>query len=396
MNDGEGAATRSVHGGERPDPSTGSLTTPIWRTSTFRFETTADLIAGAKGERPGFYTRYGHPNFEAVETKFALLHGGPAAVLFSSGLASIAGVLFGHLRTGDRVVALRDLYGGTRGLLGEMADRFGIGVEFAPSGDEAALARALTGARLLVAESPTNPTLKVLDVPRLARAAHEAGALFLFDNTFATPVNQQPLRHGVDLVMESATKALGGHSDLVGGLVAGRSELVEPIRRARKLFGAIHDPDAAWLLGRGMKTLPARVERQNRTGAEVAAFLEGHPAVARVWYPGLPSHPDHALAKRLLSGFGGIVTFACRGGPEAARRVADGVRLIANAPSLGGVESMLSLPLHTSHAMFSASERAAAGITDDLVRLSLGLEDPADLIADLDQALARAGQETLR
>jgi cystathionine gamma-synthase len=392
MAEGEGSGTRSVHGGERVDPDVGALTTPIYRTSTFRFATTDDLLAAARGERPGFYTRYGHPNFATVEEKFALLHGAEAGALFSSGLAATAAVLFGHARSGDRVVAARDLYGGTTILLAEMAERFGLVVERVPLDEaspagEAALARALAGARIFVAESPTNPMLRVLDLPRLARAAREAGALFVFDNTFAGPLNQQPLAHGADLVLESATKSLGGHSDLMGGLVAGRADLVEPLRRARRVFGAVADPDAAWLLARGMKTLAARIERQNRTGLEVAARLERHPAVARVFYPGLPSHPDHALAKAMLSGFGGMVTFACRGGLAAARRVADGVRLVANAPSLGGVESLLSLPLYTSHAMFSDAERREAGIGDDLVRLSLGLEDPADLLADLDQAL---------
>jgi cystathionine gamma-synthase len=394
MSDGEGSGTRSVHGGERVDSDVGSLTTPIYRTSTFRFATTDDLIAAARGERPGFYTRYGHPNFATVEEKFALLHGAEAGALFASGLAAMAAVLFGHAKAGDRVVAARDLYGGTRTLLLEMAQRFGLTVDFValdgPGGSDDALARALAGARLFVAESPTNPMLRVLDLPRLARAARGAGALLVFDNTFAGPLNQQPLRHGADLVLESATKSLGGHSDLMGGLVAGRADLIEPLRRARKVFGAVADPDAAWLLARGMKTLGPRIERQNRTGLEVASRLERHPEVSRVLYPGLPSHPDHAIAKAMLSGFGGMVTFACRGGLEAARRVADRVRLVANAPSLGGVESLLSLPVYTSHAMFTAEERRAVGIGDDLVRLSLGLEDPSDLLADLDQALRSA------
>ncbi len=382
-----GEGTRSVHGGERSDPATGALTTPVYRTTTFRFDTTDDLIAGARGDRPGFYTRYGNPNFEVVERKFAALHGATDAVCFASGMGALAGILQGLLRTGDRVVATLDLYGGSRGLLGEIEARFGIRTTFVPTGDDAALASALAGARILLTESPTNPMLRVLDLPRVCEIAHRAGALVAFDNTFATPVNLKPLAHGVDVVFESATKSLGGHSDVLGGVAAGRADLVAALCKARKLFGAIMDPDAAWLLARGMKTLVARVERQNRSGLEVAAWLERHPAVSRVLYPGLPSHPDHAIAARLLSGFGGIVTFACRGGASAARRVADRVRLVANAPSLGGVESLLSLPLHTSHALFSPEERAAAGITDDLIRLSVGLEDVADLEADLDQAL---------
>lgn len=384
----EGPGTKSVHGGEQGDPRTGSLVTPIWRTSTFRFATTDDLIAAAKGERPGFYTRYGHPNFDAVERKFALLHGAEAAVVFGSGMAALSGILLAHLSAGDRVVAVRDLYGGTRLLLDEIAARLSIRTTFVPFGDLPALEAALPGAKVLLAESPTNPTVRVLDIDLVAAVARKTGALLVFDNTFATPINQRPLMHGADLVWESGTKALGGHSDLLAGLVAGRRDLVEPVRRARRVFGAIPDPDSAWLLARGMKTLAARVERQNRTALEVARFLERHPAVSRVLYPGLPSHPDHDVARRVLSGAGGsMVTFACRGGLAAARRVADSVRVIANAPSLGGVESLLSLPIYTSHAATPPADRAASGVTDDLVRLSVGLEDAADLVADLDHAL---------
>jgi len=310
------------------------------------------------------------------------------AVLFGSGMGAFAGIVLGLLRTGDRVVSLADVYGGTRVLLGDVAERFGIRTTFVPLGDDAALDRALPGARLLLAESPTNPCLRVLDVETIAARAHAAGALLVFDNTFATPILQRPLDAGADLVWESATKALGGHSDLLAGLVAGRDELLAPVRTARKIYGGILDPDAAWLLERGMKTLAARVDRQCRTAAELAAWLERDPRVSRVLYPGLPSHPDHAVARRVLrDGFGGMVTFRCAGGLAAARALADRVRLVANAPSLGGVESLLSLPLYTSHAYLSPEERSATGVTDDLIRLSIGLEDAADLRADLDQAL---------
>ncbi len=385
----EGPGTRSVHGGEKPDPAMGSLVTPIWRTATFRFGTTEDLLAAAKGQRPGFYTRYGHPNFEVVEHKFAALHSTEAAVVFGSGMAAFTGIAMAHLKTGDRVVALRDLYGGTRLALEEFAARFSIRTTFVPFGDMPALEAALPGAKALFAESPTNPTIRVVDCDLVAAAAKRAGALLVFDNTFATPIVQRPLVHGADLVWESGTKALGGHSDLLAGLVAGRADLVEPVRRARRLFGAIPDPDSAWLLARGMKTLAVRVDRMSRTAAEVAKWLERHPAVSRVLYPGLPSHPDHDVARRTMAGgYGGMLTFACRGGLDAARRVADSVRLIANAPSLGGVESLLSLPIYTSHAATPPADRAASGVTDDLVRLSIGLEDASDLIADLDRALS--------
>lgn len=382
-----GPGTTSVHAGSEPDPATGAVITPLLRTSTFRFDTIPDLQAGARGERPGFYMRHGHPNFAAVEAKFAALHAADAAVLFGSGMAAFAGVLQAHVRSGDRVVALADLYGGTRVLLAEVAARWGVEVALVPHADDDALVRSLPGARLLVAESPTNPTLRIVDVGRLADRAHRAGALLAFDNTFATPIHQQPLALGADLVWESATKALGGHSDLLGGLVAGRADLVEPVRTARKVWGAISDPDAAWLLERGMKTLPTRLERQTRTAAELAAWLERHPAVAAVLYPGLPGHPDHELARRQMSGFGFMVTFECRGGLEAARKVAERVALIGNAPSLGGVESLLSLPVYTSHAYLTPAERAACGVGDGLVRLSVGCEDLGDLQADLERAL---------
>lgn len=385
MSDGPGTA--SVHGGAHVDPSTGAATTPIHRTSTFRFATTEDLLAAARGERPGFYTRHGHPNFAAVEAKFAALHGADGAVLFASGTAAFAGILQACVGAGDRVVALADLYGGTRVLLGECERRYGIRVAYVPITELARLDAALVGARLLVAEGPTNPMLRVVDPAVLAQKAHAAGALLAFDNTFATPVLQRPVAAGADLVWESATKALGGHSDLVAGLVAGRSDLVEAVRTARKVWGAIADPETAWMLERGMKTLAVRVARQAETAAALAAWLERHAAVSRVWYPGLPSHPDHALARRLLPSGGAVVTFACRGGHAAARAVADRVRLIAHAPSLGGVESLLSLPVLTSHAYLSPDDRAACGVGDDLVRLSVGLEDLPDLVADLDRAL---------
>ncbi|HVG94219.1 MAG TPA: PLP-dependent aspartate aminotransferase family protein [Planctomycetota bacterium] len=382
-----GPGTRAVHDGEEPDRPTGALTTPVYRTSTFRFDTTDDLVEGAHGRRPGFYTRYGNPNFAVVERKFASLHGAEDALLFGSGMAALAAVILAHTRVGDRIVAVADLYGGTRLLLEDLAARGDVRTTYVPLADEAALAAALPGAKLLLAESVTNPVLRVLDMEALAAAARRAGAKLLVDNTFATPVGQRPLGLGVDLVWESATKALGGHSDLLGGVVAGSRALLGPVRRARQVYGGISDPETAWLLERGMKTLVARVERQGRTALELAGWLERHPAVARVWYPGLPSHPDHALARRLLVGGGAVVTFACRGGVDAARRLADGVRLVANAPSLGGVESQLSLPVFTSHAYLTPEQRAAVGVTDDLVRLSVGLEDLADLRADLDHAL---------
>ena len=385
-----GTGTKAVHGGETPDEPTGSVTTPIYRTSTYRFATTEELLAASRGERPGYYTRYGSPNFAVVEKKFAALNGAEGSVLFGSGMAAIAAAVHTVCGAGDKVVAFRDLYGGTRDLLHWLEGKAGIRTTWVRTGDHVALAQALPGARLFVAESPTNPLLKVVDLPAVSALCRKAGAVFLLDATFAGPVNHRPLEHGVDLVMESATKSLGGHSDLLAGLVAGSATWCAKLAVTRKLIGSISDPDTASRLERSLKTLPIRVKRQNETAHDLAKRLEADPRVSRVLYPGLPSHPDHLLARRLGLGFGSMVTFGVKGGAAAARHVADHVRVVANAPSLGGVESLLSLPLYTSHAMFTPQERAEAGITDDLVRLSVGLEDAADLWADIDRALQGA------
>ncbi len=381
------SATTAVHGGSGEREPTGALPTPVYRTSTFRFASTDELRAGARGERPGFYTRYGHPNFRAVEEKVAALHGADDAVLFGSGMAAVAAVVQTFVRAGERVVCPREVYGGTRDLLDWLGRQAGVLTTWVPTGDLGALEAALPGARLAWAESPTNPLLRLADLAGAAAACRRHGVPLAVDATFAGPTLQRPLALGVDLVVESATKSLGGHSDLLAGTVAGAAGPLALIRTTRKVLGGISDPETAWLLERSLKTLPLRAERQAETALLLARRLEADARVRRVLHPLLPSHPDHALAGATgLSGVG-MVTFACAGGLSAARAVADRVRLIANAPSLGGVESLLSLPVYTSHARFSPEERAAAGIDDDLVRLSVGLEEPDDLWSDLDQAL---------
>lgn len=384
-----GIQTTAVHGGSGEKEPTGSVTTPVYRASTFAFATTDDLLRGARGETPGFYTRYGNPNFRAVEEKHAALHGAEDAVLFGSGMAALAAVVQTWAKAGERVVCFRDVYGGTRDLLAWLGRQVGLVTSWVPTGDARALEAALPGARLLLGESPTNPLLKLLDLPAFAALARRHGVPFVLDATFSGPALQQPLRHGVDLVMESATKSLGGHSDLLAGLVAGPRARVAELKLTRKLLGAISDPETAWLLERSMKTVAVRTERQATTALALAQRLAGDRRVSRVHHPLLASHPDHGVAQRTGLRGVGLVTFGCAGGLAAARGVADRVRRIANAPSLGGVESLLSLPVLTSHAMFSPEERAAAGITDDLVRLSVGLEDLDDLWQDLDQALGR-------
>jgi cystathionine beta-lyase/cystathionine gamma-synthase len=384
-----GIPTRAVHDGSGEGEPTGSVPTPVYRTSTFRFESTEHLLRGARGETPGFYTRYGHPNFRAVEEKHAALHGAEASVLFGSGMAALAAIVQTWAKAGERVVCFRDVYGGTRSLLEWLGRQIGLQTTWVGTGDARAIAAALPGARLFLAESPTNPLLKVLDLPALAEVARAHRVPFVLDATFSGPALQQPLAHGVDLVMESATKSLGGHSDLLAGLVAGGKARIAELHVTRKILGAIGDPETAWLLERSMKTVAVRTERQAATALDLARRLAADRRVSRVSHPLLPSHPDHAVALRTGLRGVGLVTFGCAGGAAASRRLADSVKRIANAPSLGGVESLLSLPVHTSHAMFTAAERAAAGITDDLVRLSVGLEDADDLWQDLDQALGR-------
>jgi cystathionine beta-lyase/cystathionine gamma-synthase len=384
-----GTHTKAVHDGSGEKEPTGSVPTPVYRASTFRFDSTDDLLRGARGETPGFYTRYGHPNFRAVEEKHAALHGAEASVLFGSGMAALAAIVQTWAQAGERVVCFRDVYGGTRSLLTWLGRQIGLETTWVPTGDARALDAALPGARLFLGESPTNPLLKVLDLPVLAAVARRHHVPFVLDATFSGPALQRPLEHGVDLVVESATKSLGGHSDLLGGLVAGTAVRITELKVTRKILGAISDPETAWLLERSMKTVGVRTERQAATALALAERLAADPRVSRVHHPLLASHPDHEVARRTgLKGVG-LVAFECRGGLAAARRLADSVKRIANAPSLGGVESLLSLPVYTSHAMFTPDERAAAGITDDLVRLSVGLEDLDDLWQDLDQALGR-------
>lgn len=382
-----GTGTTAVHGGSGEKEPTGAVTTPVYRTSTFRFATTDALLKGARGEAPGFYTRYGHPNYRAVEAKYAALHGADDAVLFGSGMAALASVVQTWAKAGERVVCFRDVYGGTRNLLHWLGEKSGLQTTWLATGDLDGLGKALPGARLVLAESPSNPLLKVLDLPALAARCRAHRVPLILDATFAGPALQRPLAHGVEMVMESATKSLGGHSDLLGGLVAGPKARIDELMATRKLLGGIADPETAWLLERSLKTVAVRTERQATTALALAQRLAQDRRVARVLHPLLPSHPDHAIAVSTgLKGVG-LVTFACARGVAGARGVADRVRVILNAPSLGGVESLLSLPVFTSHAMFTPPERAAAGITDDLVRLSVGLEDLDDLWQDLDQAL---------
>lgn len=383
-----GSGTVAVHG--RTNPRGGSLTTPIVQTSTFVFESSAEMRRYLEGD-PGLhlYTRYENPTLRALEAALVALEGGDDALVFASGMAASSTALLSLLKPGDEVLASASLYGGTTKLIREVLGRFGVGFRLLRPAD---LPRvdSLAGerSRLLVFESPTNPNVDVIDVAAVARAAHARGLLVMLDNTFASPVLQRPLALGADLVMHSLTKALAGHSDILGGALVGSRELIGPARALLKVLGGCLDPHAAFLALRGIKTVHLRVPRMCENALLLARHLEGHPKVSRVLYPGLASHPGHEVAKRQMSGFGGVVALVVAGGLPAAERFYDGLRLIARAASLGGVESLVSLPVHTSHHGYSEDQLAEAGVDPGMVRLSLGVEDAADLIEDVDRALA--------
>lgn len=383
-----GPATTLIHTGERL-PAAASLTVPIYETSTFVFESAADVQAYAEGRASGYlYSRYDNPTVVAVEAKLAAVDGAEASLVFGSGMAAISTALFGLLQAGDEVVCCVAIYGGTFHLLNGLAARFGVTTRWA-SLEEFAAPDALIGSktRMVWFESPTNPTLRLIDVRKVAAACQAVGVLSVADNTFASPLNQPVLAMGVDISMQSVTKYLNGHSDVTGGVLSGRQGLIDRLAKTRRLLGGILDPQPAYALGRGMKTLALRVAAHNANAQAIADALHGHPALAAVHYPGLPSHPDHAIAKMQMTGFGGMLCLDLAGGQTAAFRAFDRLQVIQRATSLGGVESLCSLPILTSQFGLSDDALARAGVTRGMMRISVGLEDAADLIADLRQAI---------
>jgi cystathionine gamma-synthase len=382
-----GLSTLCIHAGAGTDAQ-GSPHMPIYNSTTFRFACTADLLDVIDGRKPGsLYTRYGlNPTIQALEVTLAALEGAEAAWVFASGMAAISALFLAHGRQG--IVCIGDAYGGTLELLTSQLPQLGIATHFLLGRELGRLDDVLaTGPRLVFLETPTNPTLEIFDIAAIAATAHRHGALLAVDNTFATPVNQHPLALGADIVMHSATKYLGGHSDLTAGALMGSRQLLAPVSDWRKNFGQMPAPETAALLSRSLRTLVVRVERQNATAQKVAEAMARHPAVANVYYPGLADFPGHALARRQMRGFGGMLTIETQGGGVAARRVADRLKLFALAPSLGGAESLVTQPCTTTHHGLTAEERARRGISDAMLRLSVGLEDAEDLIGDLQQAL---------
>jgi methionine-gamma-lyase len=381
-----GPSTRAVHAGG-PAPSVGApVVMPIVPSTTF--------YSDPSGQGEVLYTRYGNgPNQRVVEQRLASLDGAEDALVVASGMAAMACALLSVLRAGDHVVATDAIYGGTRALLGDELSRLGIETTFTDLFSAGWTDALRPNTRVVLGETPSNPVLRVLDLRPIADAAHAHGAVVIVDATFGSPVNYRALEHGADIVMHSATKYLGGHSDVTAGVLCGSAERIGQARKRARVWGPALDPHGVWLLERGMKTLALRMERHNRNGMEVARWAETHPAVARVFYPGLPSHPDHEIARRVLDGFGGMVGIEVRGGGEAAERCVRALRLAKLAPSLGGVETLVSEPRYTSHSAMTPQQREAAGIRDGFLRVSLGIEDAADLIADFDQALRAAGGE---
>lgn len=388
----KGDSTRSVHGGERDRRLSDAITVPIYQTSTYTFGDSAQVRAFQEGRTTrDEYGRYGNPTWRAVETKLAELEGGEEAVLFASGMCAATTLFLAMLPQGSHLVVTSDCYRRTRQFIRQYLTKVGVETTVIEPADTQKLADALRPeTALFFTESPTNPYLRVTDVAEAARVCHARGVQVVIDSTFASPVNHRALADGADLVIHSATKYLGGHNDLLAGAAVGSAAKVKVLRDAVGVLGGVLDPHAAWLLLRGMKTLGLRMARHNENGSRVAAWLEAHPKVRRVWYPGLASHPDHAVAARTMRGFGGVVTFELDADFDGTQRFLDATRIPYIGPSLGGVESLIEMPATMSYWDLSRDERYALGITDSLVRLSLGVEDTDDLIADLDQAIAAA------
>ncbi|MFQ3567354.1 MAG: aminotransferase class I/II-fold pyridoxal phosphate-dependent enzyme [Aggregatilineales bacterium] len=390
-----GTNTRAVHGGANRHKAHNALTTPLVQTATYTFRDTQDLIqfmeskTWGDGDDREEYGRYGNPTVTAVERKLAALDGGDDAVLFASGMAAITSTLLTILPAGAHIVITDDCYRRTRQFCLTFLKRFGIETTVVPMGDYEAMEAAIVPkkTRLIISESPTNPYLRIANLEKIAQLGQRHRVLTVIDSTFATPINQRPLEWGIDLVIHSATKYLSGHNDILAGVVVGRGDRIRALRESRGVLGGIVDPHAAFLLDRGLKTLGVRLGQQNASALAIARFLEAHPAIERVWYPGLPSHPDHEVAAAQMVGFGGVVTFEVKGDLQTTGQFIDRLRIPYIAPSLGGVETLIEQPALMSYYEKTSEERAALGIKDNLVRLAVGIEDTDDLIEDLEQAL---------
>ncbi len=378
--------TAAVHRAADLEKKNAPVSAPIFQSSTFEVTDNDEQQRVTSTDR--YYTRWGNPTITVAEETIAGLEGVDAARVFASGMGAITTTILGLLNSGDHIVAQRDIYGGVTKFFSEWLPRMGIETTLVDTTDYDQYERAIrSNTRLLYLESPSNPALRIVDFRKIAALAKKHELISMIDSTFGTPINQHPAEFGFDLVMHSGTKYLSGHTDLICGAVAGRRELIEPINESRTTLGNCMDPHAAWLLIRGLKTLAVRVARQNDNAMRVAEFLERHANVRRVYYPFLKSHAQHAIAREQMSGGGGMVTFEVEGTGEDARRVSEALRIFRLATSLGGVESLVSIPVLTSHAMISAEQREKMGVTEQMVRLSVGIENADDLVGDLEHAL---------
>jgi len=386
-------STEAVHAGEPRSKPYDAVPTPIVQTATYTFKDSAEIASFTSGDHPdpdrGEYGRYGNPTVRGVEQRLAALEGTEDAALFASGMAALTTTVLALVRAGQHIVLFRDCYRMTLEFTTDVLDRFGVKHTLLEAGDAASLPGALRPeTRLVLSESPTNPYLSCIDLSAVAAAckAHRT-VKSIIDATFATPVNCRPASFGIDLVVHSATKYLAGHNDVLAGVVCGSSGLVSLVRDLRGVLGGVADPHAAFLVGRGLKTLALRVERQNATAMRLATMLEDHPRVERVFYPGLASHPSHAIARAQMQGFGGVLSFIVKGGLAGASAVVDAMRVARIAPSFGGVDALVEQPAVMSYYAMTTEERTAIGIADGLVRLSVGIEDAEDMIADVQRAL---------
>jgi len=383
-------ATLCIHGSGGIDPATGALSIPIYQSSTFAFKSAKHGAAIFSGEEEGYvYTRIGNPTQAALEREMAFLEGGEAALAFGSGMAAISSVVFSLCRSGDNFVSSDTLYGGTHSLFSETLPRYDIEAREIDTTDLQALAEAIDEkTRLIYIETPANPTLVVTDIQEVVALAARHGIPVVVDNTFPTPYFQRPLQLGADIVIHSATKYIGGHGDTVAGVVIGKKEYIDDLRgNFLRDFGGIISPLNAWLLVRGLKTLAVRMDRHQYNAMRIAKYLQFHPKVKRVWYPGLSTHPQHEIAKKQMSGFGGMVSFEIKGGRKSGEKLMNSVKIFTLAVSLGDVDSLIEHPASMTHSTYSEEDLKGVGISESLVRLSVGLEDVNDLMDDLSQAL---------
>ncbi len=379
--------TEAVRGGTSLDKKNGPLSTPIYQTSTFEVTDMQEQVRVTPTD--SFYTRYGNPTHTVAENAIAELEGTDAALLFSSGMAAITTSFLSLVKAGDHIVAQRDIYGGVTKFLSQWLPKLGVETTFVDTNNMEQHEQAIRpNTKILHVESPTNPTVRVVDLEKIAHLARKHKLISTIDSTFATPINCRPAEWGIDLVLHSGTKYFGGHSDLICGIATGSRDLIDKIHQTRTTLGCCMDPHAAFLLLRGIKTLAVRVERQNESALRIAGFLSQHPKVTRVHYPLLNEHPDNAIAKKQMKGAGCVVSFEVEGSGTDACRVAEGLNLFTLAPSLGGVDSLVTIPVMTSHAMIAPELRKKMGVTEQMIRLSVGIEHVDDLIADLEKGLA--------